>query len=246
MLGSASGTVRNTRSRILITGCSRGLGRALVAAFVERGFIVFAVVRSRGVATDLEAGAAGTHPIVADVTWAQLAPRIREVVGTNGGALDVLVNNAGSRGYVFSIEDHPEEEVATLFDVHCLGALRATQAALPFLRKSAAPLVVNVTSRLGSIRRTSASDFAGQQRSYSYRIAKAAQNMLTLCLHQELASEGVTVCAVHPGLLLTDSGPADATTSAEEGARRLADWVLSADSSAGGTYRELDSGYSEW
>jgi NAD(P)-dependent dehydrogenase (short-subunit alcohol dehydrogenase family) len=157
-----------------------------------------------------------------------------------------LVNNAGSRGYVFSINEHPGEEISTLFDVHCLGALRATQSVLPFLRRSAAPLVVNITSRLGSIRRTSAGGFAGQRLSYSYRIAKAAQNMLTLCLHQELHSEGIAVCAVHPGLLLTDSGPPDASTSAEDGARRLAEWILLAESSVAGTYRELDSGCSEW
>jgi NAD(P)-dependent dehydrogenase (short-subunit alcohol dehydrogenase family) len=168
------------------------------------------------------------------------------VLGANGGALDVLINNAGSRGYLFSIDDVPEEEITELFEVHCLGALRATRSALPFLRRSAAPLVVNLTSRLGSIGRTSAGDFSGQRISYSYRIAKAAQNMLTLCLHQELGLEGVAVCAVHPGLLLTESGPPDAATSAEEGARRLADWILSADSSVSGTYRELDSGYSEW
>jgi NAD(P)-dependent dehydrogenase (short-subunit alcohol dehydrogenase family) len=246
-LGGASEAVSEARTHVLITGCSRGLGRALVAAFVKRGSTVFPVVRAQRVATELEAGAPdNVHAIVADIRSPELVSRISQVLGENGGVLDVLVNNAGTRGYVFSISDDPGDEITALFDVHCLGALRATQSVLPFLRRSAVPLVVNITSRLGSVRRTSAGEFAGQRLSYSYRIAKAAQNMLTLCLHQELDSEGVAVCAVHPGLLLTDSGPPDAATSAEEGARRLADWILTADSSVAGTYRELDSGYSDW
>jgi len=133
-----------------------------------------------------------------------------------------------------------------LLAVHCIGALRATRLALPFLRRSQRALVVNITSRFGSIARTAAGEFSGNQYSYSYRVAKAAQNMLTLCLSQELRHDGISVCAVHPGRLRTDSGPPDPELSAEEGAERLAGWILAADSSVNGGYFELDSGRSQW
>ena len=82
--------------------------------------------------------------------------------------------------------------------------------------------------------------------SYSYRVSKSAQNMLTLCLSQELRHEGISVCAVHPGTIRTDSGPPDPEMSAGEGAERLAAWILAADSSVDGGYFELDSGRSHW
>lgn len=237
----------NGTRAVLITGCSRGLGRALVDAFVQLDHRVFALVRSREAASTLEEAHPGAvHPIVADVTSSGLVHEIAAALENNGLGLDILINNAGSRGWVLSVTDDPEQEVAALFDAHCLGALRVTQAALPFLRRSSSPLVVNITSRLGSMRRTSNGDFRDQRLSYSYRIAKAALNMLTLCLDQELRPQGITVCAVHPGQLLTESGPPGAATTPEEGARRLASWVLSADSSVAGAYRELDSGYAEW
>jgi NAD(P)-dependent dehydrogenase (short-subunit alcohol dehydrogenase family) len=232
---------------VLITGASRGLGRALVGSFLRRGCDVLGLVRSRSRAEELSRiHPENFGPVVADVTSSELGAALEGAIAARHGVLDVLINNAGTRGYLTSIAQEPESEVSELLAVHCVGALRATRVALPFLRKSPGALVVNVTSRFGSIARTAAGDFPGDQYSYSYRVAKAAQNMLTLCLAQELRSDGIAVCAVHPGRLRTDSGPPDPEMSADEGADRLADWTLAADSSVNGGYFELDSGHSQW
>jgi NAD(P)-dependent dehydrogenase (short-subunit alcohol dehydrogenase family) len=232
---------------VLITGASRGLGRALVASFLRRGCAVLGVLRSTSRAEELSrAHPENFDPVVADVTSSELGAVLEDAIAARHGVLDVLVNNAGTRGYLTSIEQEPESEVSDLLAVHCVGALRTTRVALPFLRKSRRALVVNVTSRFGSIARTAAGDFPSGEYSYSYRVSKAAQNMLTLCLAQELRSDGIAVCAVHPGRLETDSGPPDPEMSAEQGAERLADWVLAADASVGGGYFELDSGRSQW
>jgi len=232
---------------VLITGASRGLGRALVASFLRRGCPVLGLVRSQFHAEQLSRiHSQDFGPIVADVTSPELATALQRAITARHGALDVLINNAGTRGYLTSITQEPEPEVSELLAVHCIGALRATRVVLPFLRKSQQGLVVNITSRFGSIARTAAGDFPGNRYSYSYRVAKAAQNMLTLCLSQELSHDGISVCAVHPGRLRTDSGPPDPELSAEEGAERLADWILAADSSVNGGYFELDSGRSQW
>jgi len=232
---------------VLITGASRGLGRALVESFLRRGCAVLGLVRSQRDAEELSSA----HPerfqtIVADVTSSEVVEACEQAIGSHYGALDILVNNAGTRGYLTSIAQAPEHEVSELFALHCLGALRTTRAAFPFLRKSSRGLVVNVTSRMGSIARTVDGDFTSKDLSYSYRVAKAAQNMLTLCLSQELRAEGISVCAVHPGRLRTDSGPPDPEMSAGEGAERLTDWILAADASVNGGYFELDSGRSHW
>ena len=232
---------------VLITGASRGLGRALVASFLGRGCLVLGLVRSQVHAEELSRiHSQGFEPVVADVTSPELETALQRAIAARHGALDVLINNAGTRGYVTSITKEPEPEVSELLAVHCIGALRVTRVVLPFLRKSQRGLVVNITSRFGSIARTAAGDFPGNEYSYSYRVAKAAQNMLTLCLSQELSHDGISVCAVHPGRLRTDSGPPDPELSAEEGAERLADWILAADSSVNGGYFELDSGRSQW
>lgn len=232
---------------VLITGASRGLGRALVESFLRRGCAVLGLVRSEAAAEELSrAHPEGFQSVVADVTSPEVVEACERAIATHHGALDILVNNAGARGYVNSITQAPEQEISKLFAIHCLGALRTTRAALPFLQKSARGLVINVTSRMGSIARTVAGDFSSKDLSYSYRVSKAAQNMLTLCLFQELRDHGISVCAVHPGTILTDSGPPDPEMSADEGAERLSEWILAADSSMNGGYFELDSGRSHW
>lgn len=237
----------HNRRRVLVTGCSKGLGRALAVELLGRGCIVFALVRDEQSAEELLAFSSDcVRPIVVDVTSDVVHEAISKTLSSHGGILDALVNNAGIPGHVHSIDDNPEQDVASLLDVHCLGVLRVTRAALPFLRRSESPLVVNVTSRLGSVRRTSAGDFANQRFSYSYRIAKAAQNMLTLCLNEELQPQGVIVSAIHPGRLATDSASPGASMNARDGALRLADWISTASSSVAGQYRDLESGYSEW
>ena len=66
--------------------------------------------------------------------------------------------------------------------------------------------VNNISSRLGSLHKMANKEFPQGEFSYSYRIAKAAQNMLTLCLQQEFADKGIRVTAIHPGKLKTDIG----------------------------------------
>jgi NAD(P)-dependent dehydrogenase (short-subunit alcohol dehydrogenase family) len=208
---------------VLITGAGRGLGRELTDVFFGRGWTLFPLVRNPDVASAL-AGiyGPGCRPIVADVATADVEGRIRKVLAGHSPSLDLLINNAGNIKKLRWLPDTSPEDIENLFRVHCLGAFRCTRAALPFLRQAAHPVVINVTSRWGSIGRTVAGEFRGI---YSYQIAKCAQNMLTACLDQELGKEGIRVFAVHPGKLMTEAGAFDADTPPREAAVRLADWV---------------------
>jgi NAD(P)-dependent dehydrogenase (short-subunit alcohol dehydrogenase family) len=184
---------------------------------------VFPLVRDAKVAAELStASPASCFPIVGDVVCPEVEEQIRAVLERHGTALDLLINNAGNIKKLRWLPETTTEDIDSLFEVHCLGAFRCTRAVLPFLRQAAKPLVINLTSRWGSIARTAAGQFRGI---YSYQIAKSAQNMLTAGRDQELRSQGIRIAAVHPGKLMTESGAADADTLPREAALRLADWA---------------------
>ena len=184
---------------VLITGASRGFGRELAGVYVRRGWTIFPLVRDPVVAKAW-AGSDRCHPICADVGSPAVESAISAALANQNGGLNLLVNNAGDVRKLRWLPETAAEDVQELFRVHCVGALRCTRAALPFLRRAPMPMVVNVTSRFGSIARCANGEFRGL---YSYSIAKCAQNMLTVCLDRELRKEGIRVWAVHPGRLMT-------------------------------------------
>jgi NAD(P)-dependent dehydrogenase (short-subunit alcohol dehydrogenase family) len=213
---------------VLITGASRGFGRALAGVYARRGWTLFPLVRDAR-AAEAWAGSDRCHPICADVGSPGVEGAISAALGGRSGALDLLVNNAGPVHKRRWLPETRAEDVEEVVRVHCLGALRCTRAALPFLRRSTRPMVVNVSSRFGSIARCANGDFRGL---YSYSIAKCAQNMLTVCLDRELRREGIRVWAVHPGQLTTEAAASDADTEPALAAERLADWLNAVDASA--------------
>jgi len=229
---------------VLVTGAGRGFGRAVLEEYLDRGWTAFPLVRDARVATALEAQSAGCRPVVADVGTDGVEAAIVATLGAAGGPLDLLVNNAGSIRKLRGLAATEPTDLEELFRVHCVGALRCTRAALPWLRRAQRPLVVNVSSRFGSIGRTVGGEFRGI---YSYNIAKAAQNMLTACLDQELRGAGIRVFAVHPGRLRTSVGAADADTEPADAARALADWVERVDREAPcACFDLLRGGLVEW
>ena len=213
---------------VLVTGASRGFGRELAGVYLRRGWTVFPLVRTPQ-AMAAWAGADRCFPLCADVGVAEAEDAIGRALEARTRALDLLVNNAGQIHKLRWLPETVAEHMEDLFRVHCVGALRCTRAALPFLRRAPRPMVVNVTSRFGSIARSSAGEFRGI---YSYSIAKCAQNMLTVCLDRELRKEGIRVWAVHPGRLKTQAAAVDADTGPEVAAERLADWLDAVDRDA--------------
>ena len=207
---------------VLVTGAGRGLGRALIEEFGGRGWTTFPLVRDALAARDLARGSDRCRPIVADVREESAESAIARALEAADLPLDLLVNNAGVIRKLRGLAAADPSDLEDLFRVHCVGALRCTRAALPWLRRAPRPLVANVSSRFGSIARTAAGEFRGI---YAYHVAKAAQNMLTACLDRELGGQGVRVLAVHPGRLRTSVGAVDADTDPADAARAFADWA---------------------
>lgn len=168
-------------STILITGANKGLGRETARRLVNDGHDVWAGARDpeRGRAAAEELGA---RPLVLDITDdASVNAAAKTVAAATGGALDVLINNAGISGGAMPIHEVTADHVQAVYDVNVFGAVRMLHAFLPLLEQSKSPVVVNVSSGLGSLTYS-----ADPESPYSqlivpaYFSSKAALNMLTI------------------------------------------------------------------
>lgn len=197
-----------SNSAIVVTGAGRGLGRAVSVVAAGDGLSTVAIVRDSA-HVDRLADVRGIVPLVADVGDDACEALIAEALRPFG-SVTTLINNAGIVRHAASLSRCDTADVVDSVQVHCLGALRATRACLPWLLAAKDPRIINVSSRLASLSAPRTAERAGEPVSYAYRIAKASQNMLSVCLQEELAPLGIEVLAVHPGQLHTRLAPSDA------------------------------------
>jgi NAD(P)-dependent dehydrogenase (short-subunit alcohol dehydrogenase family) len=183
----------------LVTGASRGIGRAIAIALAEAGADVAVNYRSRAADADAvceRIGALGRRSvaIAADVSIAADVHRLAGDVRAALGPIAILVNNAGSvESGPFSKAD--PSAFRRMWDVHVMGAVYATQAVLPGMVAGGFGRIVNVASTAG---------LKGYAYVTAYCAAKHALVGLTRALAAETATYGVTVNAVCPGYTDTD------------------------------------------
>lgn len=200
----------------LITGANKGLGYETARQLLADGHEVWMAARDpqRGSAA---AEALGGRFIELDVTDEQSVSRAAALVAEHSGVLDVLINNAGITGARVEPAETTAEHVAQVFDTNVLGIVRVTAAFLPLLERSENPVIVNVSSGLGSLTVT-----GDPQRSESrlallgYPSSKAAVNMLTTQYAKALTH--MRINAVDPGFTATDLNEHRGTQTVEEGA----------------------------
>jgi NAD(P)-dependent dehydrogenase (short-subunit alcohol dehydrogenase family) len=181
----------------LITGANKGLGRETARRLVKEGHAVYIAARSleRGEAAAAELGA---QFVQLDVTDDASVASALQTIEEREGSLDVLVNNAG-----IGLPALGDPEALQVFDTNAVGIIRVTQAALPLLRKSANPVVVNISSALGSFWAvTNPEHPASHVPAIVYGASKAAVSMLTL--QYAHAVPEVKFNAVDPGPTDTD------------------------------------------
>ncbi|MCX4749329.1 SDR family NAD(P)-dependent oxidoreductase [Kitasatospora sp. NBC_01287] len=221
----------------LVTGAAGGYGSALVRRLRLSGCEVLALAR-RAESVRARPGRDGAplaalHVVEADVTSENCGHRVAEALGSTGwSSLDLLVNAAGVVRIGPELATVQASDVLASLDVHCVGALRVVRAAVPWLERGERPVVANISSRHGSLDIVAGGGIPNVPVSYSYRIAKAAQNMLTACLHQEFAPR-MRVLAVHPGLMSTSIAPGDADRTAAQAADELLTMLAGAPDASG-------------
>lgn len=184
---------------ILVTGTNRGIGLEFVRQFAADGWRVLAGCRRPDKADALKeiAGDVTIHPI--DVArpdhirdWAH---RLR------GQPIDILINNAGHGG---DDEAADPELWARVMQTNVIGPFEMARSFRPNLEAGDRKLIVNLTSRMGSIGDN------GEGGAYVYRSSKAALNAAMHSLAIDLRDKGITVLLFHPGWVKTDMGGPEA------------------------------------
>ncbi|MBX9571924.1 MAG: SDR family NAD(P)-dependent oxidoreductase [Candidatus Obscuribacterales bacterium] len=214
----------------LVTGAGRGIGRALLDELQKHQFAIVAVVRSSEHIDEINALAPGSiKAVLCDVTKPEseqvLKDFLKDLLGESG-KIDLLVNNAGFGASAYGVEGMRYDELDRVLAVSCYGPIRCVRACLPYLRKSQAASIMNISSRFGSVEWVATGTVPHDQATYPYRIGKAALNMFTSCLSMELKSENIRVLSIDPGKVKTRFGPNDADTEASEAARSIVDLAL--------------------
>ena len=181
----------------LITGANKSLGLETARRLIEAGHHVYAGMRDLD--TGDEARALGATAVQLDVTdQASVDAAIASLP-----ELDVLVNNAGILGSSFGVDDLNPTALQSVLDTNVVGIARVTQAALPLLRKSANPVIVNVASGVGWPRfLTSPARDEFPVSSIPYAASKAAVIALTVQYAKNLPDVRVNVS--DPGYTATD------------------------------------------
>ena len=208
MCGGAAGPTIDAMTTTLITGANKGLGHEAARRLIAAGHDVWAAARDpeRGRAA---ADALGARFVQLDVTDDDSVRAAAATVAAAGG-LDVLVNNAGISGGQIAPAQTTVADVETVYATNVFGVVRVTQAFLELLERSPAPVIVNVTSGLGSQALTSdSSRIESTVLSLAYTSSKSALNMLTS--QYAKAMPEIRVNCVDPGYTATDlnghSGP---------------------------------------
>jgi NAD(P)-dependent dehydrogenase (short-subunit alcohol dehydrogenase family) len=217
----------------LITGANKGLGKETARQLVAAGHTVYVGARdeARGREAAYEVGARFVQLDVTDD--ASVAAAFAQIEADGG--LDVLVNNAGIGMLALNGPD-----ALRVFDTNAVGVIRVTEAALPLLRKSENPVVVNVSSALGSFwANHEPSRPASQFAAIVYGASKAAVSMLTV--QYARAVPEVKFNAVEPGYTATELGGAQSGgRPVEISARNIVRMAAIGKDGPTGTFQEDD------
>ena len=180
----------------LVTGASRGIGRAIALALGARGVVVVGTATSEAGAASIGEALAprGGRGIVLDVNDGAALEAAVDAIVKQYGALQILVNNAGITRDTLAMRMKDADWDAVL-DTNLKAVFRASRAVMRTMMKQRYGRIVNITSVVGA---------SGNPGQANYAAAKAGVAGMTRALARELGSRGVTVNCVAPGFIATD------------------------------------------
>lgn len=213
------------RMTALVTGANKGIGLEIARQLGLREYSVWLACRDadRGeqAARRLRGEGLDARALLLDVSD---DASVRAAAATFAGAsdvLDALVNNAGiATGGYASPSQASLDDMRAVYEVNVFGAVRVTQAFVPFLQRAGQGRVVMMSSSLGSI--AEQLDMTSGTYGVSllgYNSSKSALNMVAVCFAKELAAHGVKVNAANPGYVATDLNGHQGHRTVEQGAK---------------------------
>ena len=183
---------------VLVTGAGSGMGKETALLLAQKGYQVYAGIRSEQSKSELLQSAQQQNVklemVFLDVCQNDSILAAIKDITQQQGRLDVLVNNAGF-GLVATVEDGTEEEFIKQFDVNVFGVLRMCRAVLPIMREQGAGNIINISSFLGKVSLPLLAH---------YNASKYAVEAITASLRYEVAPFGIRVNSVLPGLFQTN------------------------------------------
>jgi len=229
-----AGTMATQERIAFITGANRGLGLETARGLGKLGITVLLGSRD---ATKGEAAAAGlrkegiasAEAVSFDVANAEDHQRIKALLESRFGRLDILVNNAAvmldqgdyqSPDGFNTVSTVSQKILRQTFDVNFFSLIGLTQMLLPLIKKSSAGRIVNLSSILGSLTlHGDPNSPIYKAKPFAYDASKTALNAFTLHLAVELKETKIKVNSAHPGWVKTDMGGANAPMELSEGVK---------------------------
>jgi NADP-dependent 3-hydroxy acid dehydrogenase YdfG len=183
----------------IVTGASSGIGAASARRLATEGFHVLAVARRADrleqLVKEITGGGGRATAVTADITRPDDVAALAATVEELGGALTLLLNNAGGARGTEYIEAADVDDWQWMYEVNVLGTLRVTQALLPALERSGAGTVVVLGSTAGLV---------VYEGGGGYTAAKHAQTALAETLRLELSGKPIRVVEIDPGMVRTE------------------------------------------
>lgn len=183
---------------VLVTGASKGLGKAIAEAFAAEGSRVVLTAHSQGeleqIAQAIQQRGGQALALAADITNTDDVNRLVTQTLAHWGTVHVLVNNAGGIGSFSAFEELSDDDWANLFNLNLFSAVRLTRAVIPFMRKQHWGRILNIASESG---------IQPDPNMPHYNASKAALINLSKSLSKAYARDGILVNSVSPAFIKT-------------------------------------------
>ncbi len=185
---------------VLVTGASRGIGRATALRFAEGGFCVAVNYRKNHeialeVCDEIIKKGGFAKAYCADISNVEETRKMIDQIRSDFGEIDVLVNNAGVALKQGLFTDFPDEDVRDIFETNVFGMMNCCRNVIPDFVKKHSGKIINISSIWG---------ICGASCETIYSASKAAVIGFTKALAKELAPSGINVNCIAPGMIETD------------------------------------------
>ncbi len=222
---------------VVITGANRGIGLELVKQFNDKDYNVYGSSRNPLASTELQEEIGLDKIIPLDMSDTNsIETFCKQIQNLTNSKIDILINNAAVRGEKGNPGIPDPNVIRETFNINAIGPVMLIKYLADSLHGTK---IVNITSGMGSISRTTSGDL-------SYRMSKAALNMAGRNLHIEMKEHNTIIVQIHPGWVRTDMGGMNAAISTEESAKGIINSIENLTPNQSGTFFDYKGDQIPW